>query len=127
MAVGLEWAHAEFVGQGESLAVVGCGQRHVWGTAMCGNLAEEAQGIRLVAAFLVRTGMRQLTLGKGVRLLQAASQYLRFPSGRRQRVWKSSLSIAVVCSIACVSSGMASATRPARLYASPKAVAILGK
>ena len=46
---------------------------------MPGNLTEEAQGICLVAAFLVCTGMRQRTFGKDVRLLQAASQQLRFP------------------------------------------------
>ena len=37
------------------------------------------------------------------------------------------MSVAMVCSIACVSSGTASATRPARVYAAPKAAAILGK
>ena len=45
------------------------------------NLAEEAQGIRLVATFLVRTGKRQRSLGEGVRLLQAASQQLRLRQG----------------------------------------------
>ena len=35
--------------------------------------------------------------------------------------------ITVVCASACVSSGMASATRPASVYAAPNAVAILGK
>ena len=45
------------------------------------NVAEEAQGIRLVAAFLVRTGERQCALGEGLRLLQAASQHLCLPQG----------------------------------------------
>ena len=48
---------------------------------MRGDLAEEAEGIRLIAAFLVLTGERQRTLGEGVRLLQAASQHLRLPQG----------------------------------------------
>jgi hypothetical protein len=46
---------------------------------MRGNLAEEAQGIHLVTAFLVLAGKRQCTLGKRVRFLQATSQHLRLP------------------------------------------------
>ena len=34
-----------------------------------------------MAPFLVLTGVRQRTLGEGVRLLQAASQHLRLPQG----------------------------------------------
>ena len=79
MAVGLERAHAEFVGQGEGLAVVGFGLLALRGLTLRRNVAEEAQGIRLVAAFLVRTGERQRPLGEGVRLLQAAGQQMRLP------------------------------------------------
>ena len=82
MAVGLERAHAEFLGQGEGLAVVGFGWLDLWGIALRSDLAEEAQGIRLVAAFLVRTGERQRMLGEGVRLLQAASQQMASPRER---------------------------------------------
>ena len=81
MAVGQERAHAEFVGQGEGLAGSGLRPARLRGIALRGNLAEEAQGIRLVAAFLVLTGERQRALGEGVRLLQVASQHLRFPQG----------------------------------------------
>jgi hypothetical protein len=49
---------------------------------MRGDLAQKAQGIRLVATFLVLPGMRQRSLGKGVRLLQAVSQQLRLPQGQ---------------------------------------------
>ena len=80
------------------------------------DLAEEAQGIRLVAPFLVLTGERQRPLGEGVRLLQAAGQQLRLPQGETTERLKADRSIAVVCSIACVSSGTASATRPAQAY-----------
>jgi hypothetical protein len=73
MTVGLERAHAEFLGQGESLAVVGGGLIDVWGSAPRCNLAEEAQGIRLVATFLVLMGERQRALGESVRLLQVTS------------------------------------------------------
>ena len=61
--------------------VVGFGQLALRRIAPCRNLAEEAQGIRLVAPFLVRTGERQRPLGEGVRLLQAAGQQLRLPQG----------------------------------------------
>ena len=74
MAVGLERAHAEFGGQGEGLLVVISGLRDLRSIATSGDLPKEAQGIRLVAAFLVRTGMRQRPLSEGVRLLQATGQ-----------------------------------------------------
>ena len=81
VAVGLERAHAEFLGQGEGLAVVGFGLLDLRRLAPRRNVAEEAQGIRLVATFLVLTGERQRPLGEGVRLLQVASQQLRLPQG----------------------------------------------
>ena len=65
VAVGHERAHAEFLGQGEGLAVVGFGLLDLRGITPCRNVAEEAQGIRLVATFLVRTGERQRPLGEG--------------------------------------------------------------
>src|SRR5262249_9387131 len=79
VAVGLERAHAEFGGQGEGLLVVISGLRDLRSIATSGDLPKEAQGIRLVAAFLVRTGMRQRPLSEGVRLLQATGQQLRLP------------------------------------------------
>jgi hypothetical protein len=48
---------------------------------VCGDITKETQGIRLMAAFLARTGERQRLLGEGLRLLQAAGQHLRFPQG----------------------------------------------
>ena len=81
MAVGLERAHAQLLGQGQGLLVVGFGLRALRGLAPRRNLAEEAQGIRLVAAFLVLTGKRQGALGEGVCLLQAAGQQMRLPQG----------------------------------------------
>ena len=62
-----------------------------------------------------------------MRLLQAASQHLRLPQGEATERLKDTLSVAVACSIACVSNGTASATRPARVYAAPKAAATRGK
>ena len=54
VAMRLQWAHAQFLSQGEGLTVVGGGLGDIRGSAMRGDLAEEAQGMRLVAAFLVR-------------------------------------------------------------------------
>src|SRR4029453_4465194 len=68
-AVGLERVHAQLFGQGESLAVMGCGLCSLRRLPICRNVAEEAQGIRLVAAFLVLTSKRQRTFGKGMSLL----------------------------------------------------------
>jgi hypothetical protein len=48
----LKGAHAEFGGQGESLVVVGCGGLDVRGIVMCGNLAEQPQGVGLAAALV---------------------------------------------------------------------------
>jgi hypothetical protein len=50
------------------------GQRALRALAPCRNVAEELEGVCLVAAFLVRTGICQCTLGKGVGLLQTAGQ-----------------------------------------------------
>jgi hypothetical protein len=56
VAVRLERAHPQFFGQGEGLAVVISSLIALWGLTPRRNLTEEAQGIRLVTAFLVRTG-----------------------------------------------------------------------
>ena len=74
MAVGLEWAHAEFVGQGEGLAVMGGGLADVRGRAMRGDLAEEAQGLRLVPAPGVGVGEVEEASGKRARLVDAADE-----------------------------------------------------
>ncbi len=52
MAVRLEGAHTQFFGQGEGLAVEGCGLIAFWRLAPRRNVTEEVQGIRLVATFL---------------------------------------------------------------------------
>jgi hypothetical protein len=80
-AVRLERTHAKLLSEGEGLLVVGFGWRALRGSAMRGDLAEEAQGIRLVTAFLVCASEPQRALGVGERLLQAADQYMRLPQG----------------------------------------------
>src|SRR5262249_44251827 len=90
VAVGHERAHAEFLGQGEGLLVVGFHLRVLWWLTPCCNVAEEAQGICLVAPFLVRTCMRQRTHGEGVCLPQAACQHLCLPEGETTERLKAS-------------------------------------
>jgi hypothetical protein len=51
------------------------------GVAPRRDIAEEAQGVRLVAPFLVCTGDRQGTFGKGLRFLQPTRQHLCLPQG----------------------------------------------
>src|SRR5262245_19326982 len=58
VAVCLQGTHAQFLSQSESLAVVGLGRLALRRFTMRRNCAEEAQGISLVAAFLVFTSMR---------------------------------------------------------------------
>ena len=65
MAVGLERAHAECLGQGQGLLVVIFGQRALGRIVTRRYVAEEAQGICLVTAFLVLMGMRKHILGEG--------------------------------------------------------------
>src|SRR5262245_2900022 len=90
VAVGLEWAHTEFLGQGQGLLVVGCGLFVLRRFAPCRNLAEEVQSIRLVATFLVYTGKFQRSLSEGVRLLHAASQQICLPQGETTERLKTS-------------------------------------
>src|SRR5712691_2523968 len=81
VAVRLERAHPQLLGEGEGLLVIGFGLLVLRGLAPCRNVAEEAQGIRLVATVLARTGERQGALGKSVRLTQVASQQMRLTQG----------------------------------------------
>jgi hypothetical protein len=122
--VGHERTHAKLLGQGEGLAVVGCGLLVLQRLAPRRNVTEEAQSICLIASFLALADQCQRSLGAGLRLLQAVSQQLHLPQGGLQ---SASTLVAVVCASACVSSGMASATRPPRVYAAPKTAAIMGE
>ena len=81
MAVGLERVHAQCLGQGQGLLIVGLGLHALSRLTPCRNVAEEAQGIRLVAPFLMRTGKYQRALSACIRFLQAASQSMCFTQG----------------------------------------------
>jgi hypothetical protein len=72
VAMRLERAHAQFLGQRQGSLVVGFGLQNLWRVAPCRNVAEEARGICLVATFLVCMGDRQRPLRQGARLIQVA-------------------------------------------------------
>jgi hypothetical protein len=76
MAVGHEWTHAEFFGQGEGLPVVGFGWPNLRGGLMGSDLPEEPQGPRLVSPLLMGTGEVEGTPSELDRLLYAASQQI---------------------------------------------------
>ena len=77
----LEWAHAKFLGEGKGLVVVVSGLTTLRAIGMRRNVTEEAQGIGLVAMFLVRMGERQRPLDEGVCRLQMADQKMRLAEG----------------------------------------------
>ena len=58
---------------------MGLGLLEIRRLAPCCDLAEEAQGICLVAPFLGLTSERQRSLSQGLRLLHAAGQQLCLP------------------------------------------------
>jgi hypothetical protein len=69
MAMRLERAHAEVVGEHEGLLVGGyCGLAPRRIAPHC-DVAEEPQSIRLAVLFLVLAGLRQRLLSEGLRLL----------------------------------------------------------
>src|SRR5690348_12036332 len=73
VAVGLEWAHAQLVGEGEGLAVVGFGLIAHPRLTLCCNLTEEAQGIGFVAPLLTRTDKIENVPGEVVGFFPATS------------------------------------------------------
>src|SRR5262249_23871791 len=81
MTVRLEWAHAQFFGEGERRAVMGGSLVHIRGSAMRRNLAAQVQGIRLLPACMVLTGKQQRALRKGVYLYEVVRQRLHLLEG----------------------------------------------
>ena len=74
VAVGLQWAHAECLGQGQGLLVVRFGWLDLRGIAPRRNVAEEGEDIRLIVSFLALLGEGQRLMGSDVPLLHTASQ-----------------------------------------------------
>ena len=121
MAVGLEGAHAELVGQGEGLAVVAGNGLDLGGSAVRGDLSQEPQGPGLMAAFVVLTGVIEGTPGKLARLPTApVSRYASLT--QRNGDDDCDPCIKTDGSIACSSSGRAWLDWLAWAYAAPRAV-----
>jgi hypothetical protein len=74
VAVGLERAHAQLLGQGEGLAVVAGGGLDLCRRLARRALAQEPQGPGLVAALLVLAGEVESLCGALVCVSQATSQ-----------------------------------------------------
>ena len=77
VAVGLERAHAQFLGKGEGLAVVAGGGFARWGCLARRALAQEPQGPGLGTALLILVGEVERLRGPLMRLVQAARQQRR--------------------------------------------------
>ena len=85
VAVRLERAHAQLLGQGEGLAVVAGGRLALSGRLARRALAEEPQRPGLVAALLVLAGELDSLRGTLARVFQAASQQIRLAEADDRR------------------------------------------
>jgi hypothetical protein len=89
VAVGYERTHPQLLGEGEGLVVVGVGLFDLRGITMCGNVTEEAQGIRLTTSMLVAMEILTGTGGERLRLLQAAGVQMRLAQdGKLQHLYR---------------------------------------
>ena len=77
VAMGLEWAHAQILSQGEGLAVVAGGGLDRGGRLARRALAQEPQGPGLIAALRVLAGELDRLRSALARVFQAASQQIR--------------------------------------------------
>src|SRR5262249_27519017 len=85
MAVGHERTPPPCLGQRQGLAVGGFGLCDLWRITMRRDVTKEAQGICLIPAFLIGTGMFQGTGGERARLLQATGAQMRLAQGEEQK------------------------------------------
>ncbi len=72
--MGLEGTHAEFVGEGEGLLIVGFGCFSIWGIVVHGNVAEKAEGLGLVSPLLACTEEIESLVGEAARVFQTPVQ-----------------------------------------------------
>ena len=118
VAVRLERAHAQLLGQGESLCIVGGGRCPLDGRLLGCEVTEEPQGPGFAPPFPVRSGKAEGTCGTLACVVQATRQPIRLAqqgdnAGLLREV---PLPVARACSWsawACSSSGRASDRRPA--------------
>jgi hypothetical protein len=85
VAVGLERAHAQLLGQGEGLAEVISGLLALQRLTLHRQLTEELNSIGFMTSFLVVTGMFEGAGGGHSRPLQAAGAQMRPAQGGEQR------------------------------------------
>src|SRR5262245_32072926 len=85
LAVGNEGAHAEVLGQRVSLPVVTFGPRHVARPLVQGNLAEEAQGPRLVPTLTALAGHAQGSPGELESVIEPVGEDVRFAQMHEER------------------------------------------
>ena len=115
VAVGLERAHAELLGQGEGLAVGGFGQLNRRGIALCVDDAEKPQGPRLLASQVLLGSVREGPLSELERLLSSSSQYIGLAQiDLTEGVPPFYILVEATCPKACSRRSTASATRPDR-------------
>ena len=113
VAVRLERTHAEFLGQGEGLAVVGFSGFDLWRLPARVDLAEEPQGVGFRPCSLwARENSRACCAWVYASSRRPASRYAS-PSQTIRSAWSIAKRIAMACSTACSSSSRASAVRPA--------------
>ena len=74
MAVGLKWAHAQFLSQSEGLLVMGGGLLALRRVTLRSNLTKEPQSVSFVASFLVRPRELQGMLRLDAGLIQTTSE-----------------------------------------------------
>ena len=81
MAVGGEWAHPKFRGQGHGGAVVRFGRRRSGMVMTRGNVAQQAKSPGLMATFPALAGKRQGAVGAGAGILDLVSASKEMPTG----------------------------------------------
>ena len=84
MAVGLERAHPECVGQGKGLAVVGLGALNLYGMTLHRDFPQEPEGVHLVTTVFEGTGEHQGTHRKLLSVLSTAGQEIRCTQMRQR-------------------------------------------
>src|SRR5262249_47939445 len=76
VGVGVQWTHGEGLGQGERLAVEGCGQCDLWESPITRNITEEPQSIRLPALLLLSPGRLKGLLAELSGFCHATGQHI---------------------------------------------------
>jgi hypothetical protein len=114
VAVGLERAHAQLIGQGQGLPVVGFGLFGVRQLAMHRDVAEEPQGVGFVAPFFMGPGELKGALRLGASFVQPAGEQIRLAQPDHPKRMVEHVTHGDAMLAACSSNGRASAVRPAR-------------